>query len=100
MSLVAKISRSDRKTKRYKATIYQNDQKLKTIHFGSSDHQNYTMHKDPKRKALYLQRHVKDPSNNPLQPSFYATNLLWNKPTLKSSIKDIKKTKGISIIMK
>ena len=40
------------------------------------------------RKERYVARHKNDHYTNPLYPSFYSTNLLWNKKTLTDSIKD------------
>ena len=63
----------------------------KTIPFGASGMSDYTKHKDKNRKNKYLERHKNDNYNNPLYPSFYYNNLLWNKTTLNESIKDIDK---------
>ena len=73
----------------------------KTVHFGDSRYSDYTMTKDDKRKKAYLSRHKHDNYTNPNFASFYATNLLWNKPTLKESIVDInRKYKNINIKLK
>lgn len=48
-----KLKNSNRKNKRYMMQLPSG----KEIHFGSSKHQNYTMHKDPKRKENYIKRH-------------------------------------------
>ena len=63
----------------------------KKIHFGAKLYEDYTLHKDDKRKKSYLSRHKHDNYTNLLYPSFYATNLLWNKPTLTESIRDTNK---------
>ena len=39
-------------------------------------------HKNDTRKKSYLSRHTHDNYTNPLYPSFYATNLLWNKKNI------------------
>jgi len=83
------IKPSDKKDKKYVAVI---DNK-KHINFGGikengKPYSDFTQHKDTERKNRYLQRHKHDHFNNPLYPSFYSTNLLWNKPTLTESIKD------------
>ena len=41
-----------------------------------------------------------DNCNNLLYPSFYATNLLWNKPTLTESIRYTNKKFNINIKLK
>ena len=76
----------------------------KWIHFGSKDMSDFTKHKDNQRKKNYIARHsailLKDGSktiDNINSPAFWSLNLLWNKPTIKGSIKDLKK-KGIDIV--
>ena len=58
--------------------------------------------KDPERKQRYLNRHKKNENwNDHNTASFYATNILWNKPTLTESIKDTnKRFKNINIKLK
>lgn len=71
---------------------------LKTIHFGDSLHSDYTIHKDPARKKLYIMRHEKNENwKNPDTAGFWARWLLWNKPSLKDSIAWVKKNLGIMI---
>ena len=72
----------------------------KTIHFGAKMYEDYTKHKDPERKKAYLTRHKKDNYTNPLYAGFYATNLLWNKKTLKESIRDTNNKYNINIKLK
>ena len=82
------IKPSDRKEKKYMAIV---DNK-KTVLFGQKGASDYTKHKDKERKERYLARHKKNETpNNPLTASFYATNLLWSKPTLTESIRDTNK---------
>ena len=43
----------------------------------------------PMRKNRYLDRHSKHEDwHNPLTAAFYATHILWNKPTITESIRD------------
>ena len=91
------IKPSSNRLKKFDAII---DDKKK-ISFGASGMSDYTKHKDKDRKNRYLERHKKDNYNNPLYPSFYSTNLLWNKPTLNESIKDTnRRFKNIEIKLK
>ena len=92
------ITPSDKTNQKFMAVI---DNKKKTIHFGDSRYSDYTLHKDTERKKAYLARHKKDNYTNPNYPGFYATNLLWNKQTLKESIKNTnEKYKNINIKLK
>lgn len=78
------LSKSSRSEKKWMVVV-----EGRKIHFGSSKHLDYTLHKDPKRKAAYLVRHRKNEDwNNPRTPAFWATNLLWNQNSLEDSIRD------------
>ena len=46
------LSKSDRAAKKYKVRVGN-----KTIHFGAAGYEDFTTHKDPKRKARYLAQH-------------------------------------------
>ena len=87
------------KGKRYKAIFYdKNGKKIKTTQFGSSSHDNYTIHKDDKRKELYLKRHHKDNIDDPMSAGSLSWYLLWNKPTLQASIKEYERRFGMKYI--
>ena len=61
----------------------------KTIHFGATGYEDYTMHKDKERKERYLKRHQKNENwHSPLSAGFYSRWLLWNEPTITESIRD------------
>lgn len=77
---------STRKDKKYQIQTPSG----KTIHFGAKGYSDYTQHKDPKRKEAYIRRHqTRENWNDPETAGFYARWLLWNKPTLSASIKDM-----------
>ena len=89
------IKPSNKTDKKYMAII---DDK-KTVHFGAAGASDYTKHKDKERKERYLARHKNNEQwNNPLTAGFYATNILWNKPTITESIRDTnRRFKNINI---
>lgn len=68
--------------------------KGKRVYFGASGYEDYTMHKDPKRKELYIKRHSKMGENWGKSgidtAGFWSRWLLWNKTTLETSYQDIK----------
>jgi hypothetical protein len=71
----------------------------KTIHFGSSDYEDYTQHGDDDRKQKYLARHKKrEDWDDPLTAGFWSAHLLWNMKTIPKAIKDIEKRFKIKII--
>ena len=94
MNIIVKLS--DKTNKEIMAII---DNK-KTLHFGDSRYSDYTKHKDPERKKAYLSRHKKDNFNNINYAGLYATNLLWNKPTLKESIQNTNEKFNVNIKLK
>jgi hypothetical protein len=92
------LSKSDKSDKKYKVKI-----DTKTIHFGAKGMSDYTKHKDPKRKENYTARHAKRENWNKSgldTAGFWSKNLLWNKPTITDSIKDIEKRFNVNIIKK
>lgn len=85
--VVAKLSKSNRKGKKYKVELLG-----KTVHFGASGYEDFTDHKDPKRKELYLSRHAKRENwaqHGMETAGFWARWLLWNKLTIEESKRDI-----------
>lgn len=75
------------KGKRYTVYVPKGDRRIK-VDFGSSTHENYTMHKDPERKRLYQIRHKNDHKNDPYSAGFWSWWVLWNKPSLNESFKE------------
>lgn len=65
----------------------------KRVSFGAAGMSDYTKHKDPARKELYLKRHsgMNEDWNDPMTPGALSRWILWNKPTLQESIDDYKK---------
>lgn len=75
---------------RYTASFNYNG-KNKKVNFGDKRYENYTIHKDTKRKQMYLLRHSKNEDwNNPMSKGALSKWILWNLPTLESSIKNFK----------
>ena len=93
--MVYTLQKSNRKNKKFVIIM----DKMKH-HFGDSRYEDYTIHKNIERKNRYLKRTSNQPQDNIHSPSFWALNLLWNKPTLEQSIKDVEKKFKIKIINK
>ena len=90
MHYVVKLEKLHNKPKKYKA-IVTNGTKKKTIQFGASGYEDYTIHKDKDRLHKYIARHESSESwSDPFTAGFWSRWLLWNKPTIKSSMEDIK----------
>ena len=61
----------------------------KHVDFGAAGYQDYTTHKDSNRKKLYIIRHRKrEDWTDPHTAGFWSRYILWNKPSLRASIKD------------
>ncbi len=71
------------------------------VHFGDDRYQNFTMHKVPNRKRLYILRHQKNEDWNDIKtPAFWSRWILWNLPTFSQSIRDVEQRFGIKIVNK
>jgi hypothetical protein len=70
----------------------------KKIRFGANGYSDYTIHKDPKRKERYIARHsVNEDWSNLDMPGTWSRYILWNKPTITSSIRDMEKLFDVRI---
>ena len=82
------ITKSRKSDKKYDATI---DGK-KTVSFGAKGYSDFTLHKDRARKERYIQRHKANEDWNKSgidTAGFLSRWLLWNKPSLQSSVSDL-----------
>lgn len=87
------IQPSSSKTKKYKAVFYDDSgKKVKTTQFGAKGYSDFSIHKDPKRKQRYLDRHRdREDWSDYMSAGSLSRYILWNKPTIKASITDYKK---------
>ncbi|XWV26864.1 Tlr 6Fp protein [Tupanvirus soda lake] len=70
------------------------------IYFGAKGYEDYTIHKDIRRKQRYNSRHrVRENWRDPKTAGFWSKWILWNKPSLQQSVVDTKKRFGIDIVM-
>jgi hypothetical protein len=82
--------------KRFKAIFFDlNGTRKKTTQFGDKRYENYTIHKDEKRRQNYRNRHKNDRLNDPFSSGALSWYLLWNEPTLEKSIRNYEKTFGM-----
>lgn len=85
------ILKSDNPKKKYKAIFTKDDGKTKTVHFGSSMHQDYTQHKNLERRRLYRQRHEKDLKGDATRAGYLSYYILWGDSTsLQTNLKAFK----------
>lgn len=89
-----RLSKSSSKTKKY--DVITPDDKL--IRFGQDSASDFTIHKDEVRKQRYLDRHeANEDWTNLNSAGAWSRWILWNKPTIRSSIKDMEKRFNIAI---
>ncbi len=99
------LYKSHKKGKKYTLDYYG-----KPISFGAKGYRDFTLLNDPnskyfiddeverlKIKFRYLKRHQNDRLDE-ISPGSLSYFLLWNRPTLKESIKDFKKLFNIKIL--
>ena len=75
----------------------------KKISFGAAGYEDFTTHKDPKRKELYITRHAKrkDWDKSEVKTAgYWSKHLLWNKDTLRKSMDDISRKHNLNIKIK
>lgn len=92
--MIVYIGKSFKKEKKYVVEING-----KTIHFGSSNHSDFTKHKDKQRKTRYISRHKAKENwtkSGIKTAGFWSRWLLWNKPTITESKSNISKRFGIT----
>ena len=63
---------------------------VKVLKVGAYGYDDFTTTGDENKKEMYLKRHAKrEDWDDPLTKGFWARWLLWNKPSLEDSIKDV-----------
>jgi len=85
------IKRSPKKDKKLRASFCKNG-KIRHVDFGAKGYSDFTIHKTPSRKRLYIQRHrSRENWKDPMGRGTLSLYVLWNKPSLKKSIADYKR---------
>ena len=89
------ITKSHIPTKKYDAHLLV-DGKTRTIPFGAKGYSDFTIHKDPKRKLRYIQRHKATENwSDPLTPGFWSRWYLWEEPQAELAEKKLVKKFGL-----
>ena len=80
------IQRSRNPNKKYDA-IFNG---VKTISFGASGYQDYTTHKDHKRREQYIKRHgTEDWGRSNIESAAWLSRfILWEKPSMMEAIRN------------
>ena len=86
------LRRSRNPEKKWDA-VFEKEGKEKVVSFGAKGYSDFTKHKDVTRKARYIKRHsgMGEDWNKPDTPGALSRWILWNKPSLKGSLRDLRK---------
>ena len=61
---------------------FEKDGRTKTTHFGAKGYQDYTQHKDPERRRLYIERHKSSENwSDPTSAGALSRYVLWGEST-------------------
>jgi len=83
------VKPSTRSDKKYMAT-FENPKKI--THFGAKGYTDYTKGADDETREDYIKRHAGDlDTNDPMRAGYLSMFLLWNKKSLKDSVRDYEK---------
>jgi hypothetical protein len=87
------ISPSTKPDKKYMAKFQMDTGRTKTTHFGAKGMYDFTqLPHDEIKKAAYIARHrVNEDFSNPTSAGALSRWILWNKPSLSSSIADYRR---------
>ena len=92
MKLV-KIVKSSKKNKKFDAIFLKDNGKEKTVSFGASGMNDYTLTKDKDARLRYRKRHIKDlKTKDPSRAGYLSYYILWGDSTsLQENIKAYRK---------
>lgn len=96
------LSKSNKPNKKKYMVSFVNPETKRNniIHFGAKNMDDFTLTNDINQKNRYIRRHEAREDwtyTGRFKPGFWSRWLLWNKPTILSSIKDIEKQFKIKI---
>ena len=90
------LRKSLKSAKKYDAVFETEEGREKVVSFGAAGMSDFTLHHDEARKERYLNRHRKNEHwDKPDSPGALSRYILWNKKTVKASLRDYKKRFGV-----
>jgi hypothetical protein len=92
------VKRSTKPDKKLEVKLETDQGRTKTLNIGQKGAPDFTKTGDEEQKARYIDRHKAREDwklSGILTAGFWSKNLLWNKPTLEESIKDVKEKYGV-----
>lgn len=104
--MIVYLKKSNRNDKKYIAEIHDHKpmySDIQKVYFGDTRYEDYTTHKDDKRKERYIARHrsTEDWTKKGIRTAgFWSRWILWNQPTVEESIDYLnRKYKDVKIYM-
>jgi hypothetical protein len=92
MPKIESFGPSSKSDKKYMVVLRQESGRKRTVHFGAKGMDDYTKTGDVEQKSRYIERHKdKENWNDPMTAGFWAKHILWNKPTVQSSLAETKR---------
>ncbi len=89
------LRKSLKSAKKYDA-VFEDEGREKVVSFGAAGMSDFTLHHDEASKERYLNRHRKNEHwDKPDTPGALSRYILWNKKTIKASLRDYKKRFGV-----
>jgi hypothetical protein len=87
------IRRSHKPEKKFDAVFVTPDGREQVVPFGQKGYSDFTKHKNVTRRQRYLARHrgMGEDWTNPATPGALSRWVLWNKRTLRASIRDFRR---------
>lgn len=85
------LYKSENSAKKYDVFVETTRGTIKKVSFGATGYSDFTKHKDPERKQRYINRHKARESwtkTGVATAGFWSRWVLWNKPTIRESLKD------------
>lgn len=78
-------------THKWRATFLLDTGRTKTTHFGARGMSDFTLHKDRRRRQLYLARHrPTEDWNDPTSAGALSRWLLWEYPSMNQALRAFK----------
>ena len=89
------IKPSTAKGKKYTATFFDGDKKVKTVHFGAKNYLDRTIGATDEQQKAYKARHAGDNLSDKFSPGSLSMYVLWSSKSLSQGIKNYKSKFGL-----
>lgn len=89
------ISKSTRDGKKWMAIFEKEDDRTKTVHFGASGYDDYTIMTDrekaEKKRSSYIRRHSKEDWSKPDTAASLSRWILWEHKSFRKAVQEYRK---------